>query len=235
MPETQLLLVTAATIAFLHTVLGPDHYLVFATMSKARNWSLARTLRITAYCGLGHVLGTVLLGMIGLLIGAELASLVVIEGLRGNLAGWALLVFGLMYFSWGIRQAGRSRVHSHVHSHGDVVHAHEHNHQQEHVHIHEAVAGRSFTPWAMFVVFVLGPCEALIPLFMYPAAQKNAALVICVAAVFGCVTLATMLATVTLSTLGLNKIRLPSAERYGHAIAGGSIVLCGSAVSFFGL
>ena len=124
------------------------------------------------------------------------------------IAGWALIAFGLMYFAWGLRKAGRS-----------------------HVHEHES----SITPWALFIVFLLGPCEALIPLFMYPAAQQNVALVIAVATVFGVVTLLTMLAGVAITTAGLDRLRLPPIRRYSHAIAGGSIALCGSAISFLGL
>ena len=46
-PDLTLLLVTAASIGVVHTLLGPDHYLPFVAMAKARGWSLARTLRIT--------------------------------------------------------------------------------------------------------------------------------------------------------------------------------------------
>ena len=58
MSEAQILLLTAASIAFLHTILGPDHYVVFAAMGKARRWSLAKTLRVTLVCGTGHVVKT---------------------------------------------------------------------------------------------------------------------------------------------------------------------------------
>ena len=91
MNEAQILLLTAASVAFLHTILGPDHYLVFTAMGKARSWSLRKTLQITLVCGLGHVLGSVIIGVIGIVLGAQLASVVEIEGFRGNLAGWALL------------------------------------------------------------------------------------------------------------------------------------------------
>ena len=207
--DAHILLITAATIAFAHTILGPDHYLVFAAMGKARGWGVGKTLRITLYCGIGHVLGSVALGAIGLLFGAQLAALVEIESVRGALAGYALIAFGLMYLVWGLRRAGR-----------------------EHVHCDRSGA---VTPFALFVVFVLGPCEALIPLFMYPAAQHNAALVFAVALVFGVVTLATMLGGVAVTTLGLERLKLPSLGRYSHAIAGGSIALCGSAISFLGI
>jgi ABC-type nickel/cobalt efflux system permease component RcnA len=235
MSEANILIVTAASIAFLHTVLGPDHYLVFTALGKARKWSLAKTLSVTLYCGIGHILGSVVLGTIGIVLGAELARLVEIEGLRGNLAGYALLAFGLVYMVWGIRKAVRNQSHSHVHAHEDVVHAHEHDHHGAHVHVHEKPGRASITPWALFIVFVLGPCEALIPLFMYPAAQSSPGLVVTVALVFGVVTLLTMMLGVIVTTVGLERLRLPSPGRYAHAVAGASIVLCGVAMSFLGL
>lgn len=235
MNEAQILLLTAASIAFLHTILGPDHYLVFTAMGKARSWSLTRTLQITLICGLGHVLGSVVIGVIGIMLGAQLASIMEIEGLRGNLAGWALLAFGLMYFAWGLKKAGRDHKHSHVHIHEDVVHDHTHDHRTDHAHVHDAKAKNPITPWAMFIIFVLGPCEALIPLFMYPAAQQSAGLVVSVAIVFGLVTLATMLACVALTTVGLEKLKLPMTGRYAHAVAGASVAVCGAAISFIGL
>ena len=235
MTEAQLLVVTAAAIAFLHTVMGPDLYLVFTAMGKARQWSLAKTLRVTILCGAGHVMSSIVIGTVGIALGARLTSLVAIETGRGNLAAYAMLAFGLMYFAWGVRKAGRDHRHSHVHAHGDVVHDHEHDHHLGHTHVHDNAAGRSIAPWALFVIFLLGPCEALIPLFMYPAAQQSKALVLIVALVFGLVTVLTMIACVAATMLGLDRFRLPANGRYAHAVAGASIALCAVAISFVGL
>jgi len=181
------------------------------------------------------VLGSVVIGIVGIILGAQLVSLVEIESVRGNLAGWALLAFGLTYFAWGLKQAGRSHRHSHLHIHDDVVHEHEHDHHTDHAHVHDEHAANPITPWAMFIIFVLGPCEALIPLFMYPAAQQSTGLVVSVAVVFGVVTLMTMLACVTVTSIGLEKLRLPATGRYAHAVAGASVAVCGAAISFIGL
>ncbi|MCG8371807.1 MAG: hypothetical protein MJA32_15025 [Proteobacteria bacterium] len=235
MSDAWILLATAASIAFLHTILGPDHYIVFTAMGKARSWSLARTLKVTLVCGLGHVLGSIVIGTVGIAFGAQLASVVEIEGVRGNLAGYALLAFGLMYLAWGLKKAGRGYRHSHLHVHEGVVHDHEHDHRADHAHVHEEGTKNAITPWAMFVIFVLGPCEALIPLFMYPAAQQSAGLVAAVAIVFGVVTLLTMTACVAATTIGLERLRLPSTGRYAHAVAGASVAVCGAAISFVGL
>lgn len=235
MTEAQVLLYTAASIAVLHTVLGPDHYLVFTAMGKAQGWSLAKTLRITALCGLGHVASSILIGLAGILMGAQLATLVQIEGLRGSLAGYALLAFGLVYFAWGLKKAGRGHVHSHVHVHDDVVHTHKHDHHADHAHVHAAGAKNAITPWAIFIIFVLGPCEALIPLFMYPAAQQSGGLVVAVAVVFSLFTLLAMLTCVAITTIGLDRFRLPQSGRYAHAVAGASVAVCGAMISFLGL
>ena len=235
MNESQILLLTAASIAFLHTILGPDHYVVFTAMGKARGWSLPKTLRVTVLCGIGHVLSSVIIGAVGLMLGAQLLSLESIEGLRGDVAGWALLAFGLMYFAWGLRQAGRTHRHTHAHAHDDVVHEHEHDHHRDHLHVHDERSRTSITPWAIFIIFVLGPCEALIPLFMYPAAQQSGWLVVAVAMVFGLVTLMTMVAAVALTSAGLSKLKLPPLGRWEHAVAGASVAACGGAITFIGL
>ncbi len=115
-------------------------------------------------------------------------------------------------------------------------HSHEHSHRGGHAHLHgEAAAKRSLAPWAIFVIFVLGPCEPLIPLLMYPAARESWAGVLAVTTVFGLVTVATMLLAVFLSISGLRRLRLPAFERYAHALAGSTILACGLAIIFLGV
>ena len=63
------LMVTAASIGFLHTLLGPDHYVPFIMMSWARRWSAAKTALITLVCALGHRAGSVILGLVVGLVG----------------------------------------------------------------------------------------------------------------------------------------------------------------------
>ena len=54
-------------------------------------------------------------------------------------------------------------------------------------------------------------------------------------AVFGVVTVATMLATVAVALTGLKALRWEGGERYAHALAGGTIALCGLAIVFLGV
>ena len=227
------LLLTAASIGFVHTVLGPDHYLPFIVMGRARNWSPARTLAITGLCGVGHVLGSILLGAAGAVLGVAVGSLEAVEAVRGEAAAWLLIGFGAAYTAWGIRLAVRRRPHTHHHLHLDgTIHEHTHDHRDAHAHVHD---GGSLTPWVLFVIFVLGPCEPLIPVLMYPALEMGYAEVMAVAAVFGLVTVATMLLAVALASWGLRFVKLEPLAKWSHAMAGLLIALSGLAIQILGL
>jgi len=235
--EIILLAWTAAGIGLIHTITGPDHYLPFIVIGRARRWSLARTLLLTMICGVGHVLGSVVLGLIGIGAGIAVHHLVDIESLRGEIAAWGLIAFGLVYMVWGLRRAYRKRPHTHLHAHlGGPVHSHEHTHTEEHVHIHERKdEAVSLTPWVLFIIFVLGPCEPLIPLLIFPAAGSSMAGMALIAGIFGLVTITTMLGVVTLAYAGVQRLPLGYLERYAHALAGGTLVLSGLAVAVLGL
>ena len=234
--EMIILLGTAAFIGFFHTLLGPDHYLPFIVMGKARKWSMVKTSWITVLCGIGHVTSSVLLGCIGIALGLAVTKLAAVESFRGNLAAWALIAFGLVYFVWGMRRAWRHKPHEHFHFHADGhPHIHQHAHTEEHAHIHERENTGRLTPWVLFTIFVLGPCEPLIPILMYPAAKENLWGMALVTAVFGTATLLTMLGMVVISLWGIHRLALKNVERFTHALAGGSICLCGLAIQFLGL
>jgi sulfite exporter TauE/SafE len=233
--ELLLLLGTAATIGFVHTALGPDHYVPFIVLSRARGWTARRTAVVTALCGLGHVLGSVVLGMIGIVVGVAVFRLEAIESVRGDLAAWLLMAFGFAYFVWGLRRAVRNRPHEHSHAHeGGVVHSHVHTHVDEHTHVHDG-ASKNVTPWILFLIFVFGPCEPLIPVLMFPAARGSVAHAALAAVVFGAATVGTMLTVVMVSYYGLAKVRVKSLERYGHALAGLALFASGGAITFLGL
>lgn len=234
-PEINVLALSAAAIAFVHTLLGPDHYLPFVAMARARGWSLRKTLRITLICGAGHLVGSVLLGLVGISLGVQLSSLEWLESMRGNLAAWLLIGFGLAYLAWGLGQAYKNRPHSHWHSHEGVVHEHVHSHQLDHAHVHDQAKNtRSLAPWLIFIIFVLGPCEPLIPLLMYPAARESLVGVVVVTGIFGLVTVLTMTLIVGFAVAGLGAVRFDRFERYGHAVAGSAILACGLAIVLLG-
>ena len=76
--DLPVILFSAGTIAFLHTILGPDHYLPFVAMSKSGQWSLRKTSIVTILCGSGHVLSSVLLGVAGVGLGVALSNITIL-------------------------------------------------------------------------------------------------------------------------------------------------------------
>ncbi|NMC39538.1 MAG: hypothetical protein GYA41_14555 [Bacteroidales bacterium] len=230
-----LLSVTAVSLGFFHTILGPDHYLPFIVLSEAKKWTIKKTMWITFLCGLGHVLSSVILGLVGIAVGISVNRLVEAESFRGNIAGWLFIAFGLVYMVISIRNLYRKRTHTHSHYHmGGDKHTHEHNHIEGHAHIHENDVVRT-TPWILFLIFVFGPCEPLIPILMYPAAQNNIAGSVFVSVLFAAVTIATMMGVVLAFKLGFSKINLKPIEKYSNLIAGTMIFFSGIAIQFLGL
>jgi nickel/cobalt exporter len=230
-----LLSVTAISIGFIHTILGPDHYLPFILLSQAKKWSLKKTMIITFLCGLGHVLSSVVLGLVGIAVGISVTKLVSVESFRGNIAAWLFIAFGLVYMIISIRNLIKKKKHTHSHFHIDgEKHDHEHDHQNNHTHIHQNEVVKT-TPWILFLIFVFGPCEPLIPILMYPAAESNIAGAVLVSVLFSVVTIGTMMSVVLAFKLGLNKINLKPVEKYSHLIAGAMIFFSGIAIQFLGL
>lgn len=218
---------TAASIGFLHTLFGPDHYIPFIVMARARKWTLWKTTWVTLISGIGHVGSSIIIGIIGIAAGIGISRVEGLEFFRGDLAAYAFILFGLTYMLWGIRRALLNKPHTHKHVHADgSIHEHQHTHRNTHDHVHK----KNITPWVLFTIFVLGPCELLIPVLMYPAAQESASGVILISLVFLVTTLATMLTIVILGYYGIKFINFGKAERYMHVIAGAMILLSGAAI-----
>ena len=234
--ELSILTITAASIGFIHTLFGPDHYLPFIMIARARNWSLLKTTWITFLCGIGHVGSSVIIGFIGIAFGIGITKLTDLESIRGSIAAWFLIAFGLTYFIWGLHRALKIKPHKHLHTHGNATsHIHDHKHIIEHTHVHDVKTDKNITPWILFVIFIFGPCEPLIPLLMYPAATSSINEVILVTSIFSIATITTMLGVVIISSLGTNLLRLGRIERYVDAIAGATICFSGVGIKLLGL
>jgi nickel/cobalt transporter (NicO) family protein len=237
MSDTSTLCWSAAAIGTIHTLLGPDHYLPFVAMSRAGRWSPGKTLLVTALCGAGHVLGSIVLGLVGIVLGTAVFRLELIESVRGEIAAWLMIGFGSLYFSWAMVRVLRKRTHSHWHSHdGRTIHCHEHQHDVAHLHVHAeppaAQARPSMTPWILFTIFLFGPCEPLIPLLMYPAAAGSFWLLALTTFIFATATIATMTSVVWFSTYGKFVLRSELLSQIGAPFAGLIVLASGIALKF---
>jgi len=111
-----------------------------------------------------------------------------------------LIIFGFTYCVWGIDRAIKNKPHSHAHVHEDgEIHTHQHARKESHAHPH-GLKTRNVTPWVLFTIFVLGPCEPLIPLIMYPDAEHSTAGMLLVAGIFAFTTIGTMMTALLVSS-----------------------------------
>lgn len=222
MNELNTLLYTAFFIGTVHTFIGVDHYLPFVVLSKSNMWSIKKTMLIVFICGLGHVLSSVVLGFIGLGISSSLSTLVGIEDVRGTLATYFIIVFGLCYTIYALRKLYINKPHTHIINGQEIMHDH-HDSKSINDHVHK----NNNVLWGLFILFVLGPCEPLIPILMYPAAKLNLSALISVTLVFSVSTISMMLGLTLLGVKGLDFIKIKSFEKYGETLAGLAITLCG--------
>lgn len=203
------LLVSTAAIAFIHA-LAPDHWIPFVSIARAQNWSRTKMMSVTFVSGIGHVGSSLAIGALGLFFGFQLTALEAFETQRAGVAGLLLIGFGIAYALWGIRHAR-----AHRHSAPDPR--------------------KQVTVWTLFALFVLGPCEPLIPLLFVSAADSWRA-VFLVSGAFAVITIALMMVQVLLAHEGVRLLRFLNVDHHhGHAIAGVVIAVSGAVVMFLGI
>lgn len=208
---------SALSLGLIHTLTGPDHYLPFVAMAQTRSWTVTKTVWVVIVCGLGHVLSSVVLGFIGIAAGIAVGKLEFFEGVRGSLASWLLFSAGVIYTLWALIHRIRNPHHKHIHFD------------------EKKQSRRTMTFWVLFTIFVFGPCEPLIPILMYPAAQHNTMAVIIVAVLFSLATITTMLIMTLLMLKGFSLVKFHILEKYQHVLAGATLALCGAGIIFLGL
>lgn len=221
---------TAISISSIHTMSGPDHYLPFIVLSRSRKWSAFKTYLLTIICGFGHILSSVVLGLIAVFLGWQMNKISWFQDLRGNISGWALLIFGLVYFIYGLWQAYKNKPHKHFDVLGEDVYVFEHKHG-EIVMPNKRV---KVTPLVLFAIFVMGPSEPLIPLLFFSGTHRSVTEITVLISVFAISTVITMLIMVMLGRYGYSLIKTEKLERYSNAIGGFVITICAFGMVFLG-
>jgi nickel/cobalt exporter len=201
------LLASAAGIGIGHALLGPDHAVPFVALAKTHRWTLRKTLAVANACGVAHVGAAWLLGLIVMSLGASTSVWAQTLKFQSQWAGWGLVLFGALYFVWGLRAAFRRE---------------------------ETKTPGTYWTWLLFLLFVFGPCEPLLPFLAAAKGAGRPELVSAMTLIFGIATLIGMSAGILMGLGVLSKAKF-SAGRWSPALPGGAILLSGLAVKFAGL
>lgn len=113
-------LIAGLVAGALHVFSGPDHLAALAPLAIERPGEGAR---VGARWGVGHALGVLLLGGLGLLA-RDLVDVPAWSAMAEAIVGGTLVLVGL----WAVRRAGRLVVHAHPHGPQPGGHAHLHAH-----------------------------------------------------------------------------------------------------------
>lgn len=227
------LLIAALLGGIIHTLAGPDHYLPFIAMAKSRRYNLTKTLMWTMICGIGHIVAALLLALafIGFTQVISAAKIEWIEKWRGDLAAYSLIGLGAAMLVYALYNRWRKNPHSHKHAYDDgSTKIHTHRVSETHPPQNE----KSVSYWMIFLIFVFGPCEALLPMLTASAIFGTLGILL-TAIIFSLTTIATMLLTVTIGYYGWQTLRFNWLEKYPHEIAGATLMMCGMAIAFLGL
>jgi sulfite exporter TauE/SafE len=178
--------------------------------------------------------GSVIIGIIGIGLGISLTKLEIIESQRGNLVSWMLIAFGLIYSLYGVNKYLKKGSHFHLPHFLVPKKVRNMAHFSEKETDDNAESMTKITPWILFLIFIFGPCEVLIPLLIFPAAQFNTLGIVAVSLVFGSTTILTMLLAVYLGQKGTAFVKFKNGEKYFHIIAGIVILISGIGIQFLG-
>lgn len=223
------------SVAFVHAAL-PTHWLPFVLAGRRQRWPNSRTMAVTALAGGGHVLFTIVLGLLVVWLG------IAVDQWTGSIFPWiasgVLVAFGLYFWLHGDHDhhlfGGHSHGHhGHDHDHGDHGHLDPHRHPKA-----PLQAGVEFTAPRTDRAVILGliaaltfsPCEGFLPVFV--AGVKSGWFGFAVlSAILAVATLAGMVLLTWLTLHGLQHFNLEKLDRYEGRIAGGLLIGLGVAVA----
>ncbi len=209
--EKLLLISAVAGVGILHTMV-PDHWLPIALMARQRRWSRGETIRTAFLASIGHVLSTLLVGVVVWFAGVAFAQR--FGYLADKTASIALFTFGgwIAFAAWrelqrqddGIQHSMRSHAHNHQHCHPSK--------------------DKSRLP--LLLILGSSPMVEGIPAF-FAAGKYGLGLIAVMSGVFALSTIATYILLCFSSAEGLQRLHLGALERYGELLSGSFIALIG--------
>ncbi len=197
-----ILILSAFVLTLLHTIL-PEHWMPFVLVGKAQNWSLKKTLSISAIAATGHVFMTLLIGLIVLFITKAVLDYV---GLIEKFVTSSLLILiGSIYLIQGIRNK------------------HEHSHKQ--------IIPEKATIASLIALFSFSPCEAVIPLFLLATSMSVFAVTVLSITIL-LSTIIGMFVLISIALHGYRKVKFHWLEDNEHVVVGIILIVLGMVAYF---
>jgi FtsH-binding integral membrane protein len=216
---TPALLAAAAGVGFGHAIL-PDHWVPLAVLGRARRYPLSKVARLSGLAGIAHVLLSVVLGAAIIAIGLQFRSSV--QSAQDTIIAGLLIATGIGFAVVELTGHG----HSHSHAAGNDDHHHDH-HEQGDPHAPRGLHGLA----AIMVPFgaAASPDLTILPVFL-AATTAGVATAIGTVAVFGAVTIGTIVGLTLAATRGGYQIRGEWLDRWGNVITALVLLLIGTLV-----
>jgi nickel/cobalt transporter (NicO) family protein len=126
--EALFLVAAVAGVGVLHTIV-PDHWVPITLIARQRGWSRSETAAVAFKAGIGHVLSTLVIGLVVWIAGVAFATR--FGHLVDTAASIALIGFGGWIAISALREIRGVNGHEHNHGHGHV-HGHGHSHGHRH-------------------------------------------------------------------------------------------------------
>lgn len=239
------LLLAGSSVAIFHAIL-PDHWMPIALVARAQRWSTARTTRVALWTGLGHVLGSIALGVIVIALGYGLKSILRVEG---PIVGIVLVLTGLALFLWSLRHPGHRHLdgaadHTHEHAlddheqdaeghdhHHEHTHNHAHAHHSEgHTHSHNHHPGnpRARGAWLIPAGIAASPDPTILPVFL-AAIAVNVRTAIEVLVVYSLVTIVAIVGLSLVAVWGGYQVQWEWLEHHANQVTAAVLVALGIA------
>ncbi len=200
-----LLIGAVALVGVLHTIV-PDHWGPIALLARQEQWSQHKVITTALGAGTGHVLSTLLIGIVMWYAGLEVAHHY--GALVARISSLGLILFGgwMSVAAWRELRA-KARM-----PRGASISG-------------QPLTGRTR---ATALVLVLGSSPMIegLPAF-FAAGRYGTWLIGVMALVFAASTMVTYVVMCVYSTRGLRQFRFRVIERYGEVLSGGFIMLLG--------
>jgi len=228
-----ILFLIAVIFGVIHIVLRRDYYKPFVAISKSKNWSSKKTMGVALYSSIGHVIGSVVLSLVGLVPAIMVARLRYFSSMKETILVWFVILFGLIFVVYGIRQAYRSKPHKHLQLYPDgTYHTHTHIHKKDSAFVEKLTKNKDLRIWSMTLNYAFVPFEALIVIQVWPVMKSHYMMIVVSTLIFSIATIVTMLAMTYLVLQGRRFSRLKKIGLFSYVIVGVLILVYGLALMF---